>query len=132
VSIPDMAARFEAVLACGLPWLVLDVDSAVAGYAYAGRWDERPACRRTVETAIYLDPACTGKGLGSLLYGTLLDELRARGMHVVIGGIALPNEPSTRLHAAFGFREAARFTGVAEKFGRAIDVGYWELRLGAG
>jgi L-amino acid N-acyltransferase YncA len=132
VSVPDMLGRIGDLVADGLPWLVLEQDGAVAGYAYAGRWDERRACRLTVETAIYLEPARTGRGLGQLLYGALLAELRARGLHAVIGGVALPNETSARLHAAFGFREAARFTGVAVKFGRPVDVGYWELRLGSG
>jgi phosphinothricin acetyltransferase len=48
----------------------------------------------------------------------------------VIGGIALPNEASVGLHEKLGFRKAAQFTEVGLKFGRWIDVGYWELKIG--
>ncbi|NIA57903.1 GNAT family N-acetyltransferase [Massilia sp. TW-1] len=65
------------------------------------------------------------------LYGALLARLRERGLHVVIGGIALPNDASAGLHEALGFRKVAHFSEVGKKFGRWLDVGYWELKLGA-
>jgi len=126
----EMARRIADVAAAGLPWLVLEVDGAVAGYAYATKWRVRPAYRHSVESSVYLDQACAGCGLGRLLYGALLDALRARDLHLVIGGIALPNAASTGLHEALGFRKVAHFSEVGKKFGRWVDVGYWELRLG--
>jgi phosphinothricin acetyltransferase len=65
-----------------------------------------------------------------VLYGALLDELRQRELHLVIGGIALPNDASARLHEALGFRKVAHFSEVGRKFARWVDVGYWELKLG--
>jgi phosphinothricin acetyltransferase len=47
----------------------------------------------------------------------------------VIGGIALPNEGSVSLHEHLSFRKVAHFTEVGMKFGRWIDVGYWQLNL---
>jgi phosphinothricin acetyltransferase len=131
VAEPEMARRIAEVGAAGLPWLVLEVDGQLAGYAYATKWRVRPAYRFSVESSIYLDQACAGRGLGRLLYGALLDQLRQRELHLVIGGIALPNEASVGLHEALGFRKVAHFTEVGMKFGRWIDVGYWELRLAA-
>jgi L-amino acid N-acyltransferase YncA len=127
----DMAKRIADVGAAGLPWLVLEVDGKVAGYAYATKWRVRPAYRSSVESTIYLDPACAGRGLGRLLYSALLDELRQRELHLVIGGIALPNENSIALHEKLGFRKVAHFSEVGMKFGRWADVGYWELKLGS-
>jgi len=46
-----------------------------------------------------------------------------------IGGIAQPNEASVRLHEGLGFRKVAHFSEVGLKFGRWIDVGYWQLAL---
>lgn len=129
VTAPDMAQRIADVHAAGLPWLVLEVDGKLAGYAYATKWRVRPAYRHSVESTIYLDAAFTGRGLGRVLYGALLDELGKRGLHLVIGGIALPNDSSVGLHEALGFRKAAHFTEVGLKFGRWIDVGYWERKL---
>jgi phosphinothricin acetyltransferase len=125
----EMAQRIADVAAAGLPWLVLEVDGVLAGYAYATKWRARPAYRTSVESTVYLDKDCAGRGLGRTLYGALLDELRKRELHLVIGGIAQPNEGSVGLHEAMGFRKVAHFSEVGKKFGRWLDVGYWELRL---
>jgi phosphinothricin acetyltransferase len=130
VAEPDMAQRIADVGAAGLPWLVLEAGDKIVGYAYATKWRARPAYRHSVESTIYLDQAYAGRGFGHMLYSALLDELRKRELHLVIGGIALPNEASVGLHAKLGFRKAAQFTEVGLKFGRWIDVGYWELKLG--
>jgi len=125
----DMAQRIADVNGAGLPWLVLDIDGRVVGYAYATKWRVRPAYRHSVESSIYLDKDSTGRGLAGALYGALLDELRARGLHRVIGGIALPNAASVGIHEKLGFRKVAHFSEVGKKFGRWMDVGYWELGL---
>jgi phosphinothricin acetyltransferase len=129
VTEQDMAQRIADIGAAGLPWFVLEVEGKLAGYAYATKWRVRPAYRHSVESSIYLDQACVGRGLGRILYGALLDELRKREFHLVIGGIALPNEGSVGLHEHLSFRKAAHFTEVGKKFGRWIDVGYWQLNL---
>jgi phosphinothricin acetyltransferase len=129
VTEQDMAQRITDVGSAGLPWLVLEVDGKVVGYAYATKWRARTAYRYSVESTIYLDQAFTGRGLGRILYGALLDDLRKRELRLVIGGIALPNEGSVGLHEKMGFRKVAHFSEVGMKFGRWIDVGYWELNL---
>ena len=48
-------------------------------------------------------------------------------MHGVIGGIALPNMPSQKLHESLAFKKVAHFEQVGWKFGKWIDVGDWEL-----
>ncbi len=47
----------------------------------------------------------------------------------MIGGIALPNKASVILHERLGFRKVAHFKKVGYKFGRWIDVGYWEKQI---
>lgn len=130
VAVDEMAARIAAVREAGLPWLVLeDDDGAVAGYAYATKWRVRHAYRFSVETSVYLAQAHCGKGYGSALYTALLRRLREHGCHLAIAGIALPNEASVALHERMGFGKVAHFGEVGFKFGRWLDVGYWELRL---
>jgi phosphinothricin acetyltransferase len=126
----DMAQRIADVSAADLPWLVAEAGGKIVGYAYATKWRVRPAYRYSVESTVYVAPPCVGQGVGRALYDVLLDELRQRGLHVVIGGIALPNEGSVGLHEKLGFHKVALFTEVGLKFGRWIDVGYWELNLG--
>lgn len=131
VPAPEMAQRIADVDGAGLPWLVAEADGKVVGYAYATKWRVRSAYRHSVESTVYVDPACVGQGVGRALYEALLDALRRRGLHLVIGGIALPNAGSVGLHEALGFRKVAHFAEVGMKFGRWIDVGYWQLNLGA-
>jgi phosphinothricin acetyltransferase len=125
----DMAGRIADVTDSGLPWLVLEVDGVVAGYAYATKWRARPAYRHAVESSVYLDPALAGRGHGRRIYEKLLAELRTGGLHTVIAGIAQPNERSVALHERLGFRKVAHFAEVGLKFGRRLDVGYWQLLL---
>jgi phosphinothricin acetyltransferase len=129
VTAPQMAERMAEVQAAGLPWLVAEREGRVLGYAYASKWKARSAYRHSVECSVYLDHQAVGGGMGSSLYAALFAELKARGLHVVIGGIALPNESSIALHEKFGFKKVAQFEEVGFKFGRWVDVGYWQKTL---
>lgn len=129
VNADEMRGRIAAVQDGGLPWLVLERDGEIAGYAYATKWRVRHAYRFSVETSVYLAPRHARKGAGTALYEALLERLRATGCHLVIGGIALPNDASVALHEKMGYRKVAHFGEVGFKFGRWIDVGYWERRL---
>jgi len=129
VSDAEIARRIEKVRSASLPWLVAELDGRVVGYAYAGPWHARSAYRFSVEVTVYLDAARVGRGIGSKLYDALFPLLRARRVHAVIGGIALPNEASVALHERFGLRKVAHFAEVGFKFGRWIDVGYWQRNL---
>lgn len=124
-----MAARMAEVAGNSLPWLVADIDGWIAGYAYAGRWKARSAYRFSVESTVYLDPHSVHRGVGTELYRALIAELRARNIHAVIGGVSLPNDASARLHEKMGFGKIAQFEQVGYKFGKWIDVGYWQLLL---
>ncbi len=132
VAAATLAARIGEIRAAGLPWLTAEREGRIAGYAYASKWKGRCAYRHSVESTVYVDPGATAQGIGSRLYEALLEELRERGIHTVIGGIALPNPASVALHERLGFEQIARFREVGFKFGRWIDVGYWQLVLGDG
>lgn len=111
----------------GLPWIVLEIENQIMGYAYATQWKARKAYAKTTETSIYLHKDQGGKGYGKDLYRELLDQLKAKGYHAIIGGMSLPNEASRLLHEKLGFRKIGVLKEVGYKFDRWIDVGYWEL-----
>jgi L-amino acid N-acyltransferase YncA len=123
----EMADRIHETLT-SLPWLIWE-DSAIHGFAYASKWKGRCAYRHSAEVTVYVDPKFTRHGIGSRLYEALLADLRQRNFHAVIGGIALPNPASIALHERLGFHKVAHFEQVGRKFGRWIDVGYWQLLL---
>ncbi len=108
---------------------VAEEEGRVVGYAGAGPFRPRPAYHRTVETSVYLDPACTGRGLGSALYGRLFEALASADLHRAVAVIAQPNPASEALHRRFGFREAGRLTEVGSKFGKLWDVALFERTL---
>ena len=89
----------------------------------------RAAYRFSTEVTVYLDHEHVGKGVGSQLYAALFPQLRAQGVHAVLGGIALPNAASVALHERCGLEKVAHLREVGFKFGRWIDVGYWQRML---
>ena len=121
--------RITEVQSSHLPWLVVEQEGNILGYAYAGKWKGRCAYRYSVEVTVYLRPDSVGKGIGSALYSKLLPALKTRGTHVAIGGIALPNKESVNLHEKMGFLKVAHFKEVGFKFNHWIDVGYWQRIL---
>lgn len=128
VSVDAMARRIEDIGA-RFPWLVWEDDGAVVGYAYASAWQSRSAYRFSVESTIYLAASHHRNGIGAKLYGALLAELKLRGFHTAVGGIALPNPASIALHEKLGFTKIGQFVEVGRKLDRWVDVGYWQLIL---
>lgn len=130
VSPADMAARIEKVQK-NFDWLVLEEAGRVIGYAYYGKFRERKAYDGTVETSIYLDRSAVGRGYGRLLYSALIEAIKSKGFREVIGCLALPNEASVALHEKLGFWKAGQLPGTGFKFGRYVDIGFWQLSLNA-
>lgn len=112
------------------PFVVAVEGTEVLGFAYASPFRDRPAYHRTRETSVYLDRSARGEGIGTLLYAELLAQLRAAGFHTALALIALPNEPSVRLHGQFGFEAVGTMREVGDKQDRLIDVGIYQLMLG--
>ncbi|MEQ9813537.1 MAG: arsinothricin resistance N-acetyltransferase ArsN1 [Azospirillaceae bacterium] len=124
-SVSEMARRIAATLR-DHPFLVANLDGVIAGYAYAGPYRSRPAYRWSVDVTVYVDPARHRRGIGRALYGALLTELARRGTHAAFAGIALPNPGSVALHEATGFVHAGTHREAGRKFGRWVDVGWWQ------
>jgi L-amino acid N-acyltransferase YncA len=130
VTAEELGRRIDAIRSAELPWLVaVDSTAGLVGYAYAAPWKPRSAYRYSVEITVYLAPECSGRGLGTLLYDVLLAGLKKRGIHAAVGGIALPNPASVALHETFGMKQVALFKEQGFKFGRWVDVGYWQRLL---
>ena len=127
----EISGRIGKVVSSGLWWLVYEEDGCILGYAYASKWNERAAYKNTVDVSVYLNHQITGRGYGSKLYDELFDRLKHKSIHIVIGGIALPNPKSVSLHEKFGMKQVAHFKQVGYKFGRWIDVGYWQAQPNA-
>ncbi len=120
------------------PWLTLEADGRLIGYAYAGPLYKRAAYDWSCEISIYLDRDARGKGYGAALYGALERELMRRGMRSLYACVAVPTgeaddyltDASVRFHEKMGFAHAGRFHKCGFKFGRWYDVMWLEKRVG--
>ena len=111
------------------PWLVLERDGAVEGFAYASPHRARAAYRWAAEVSVYVAQDAQGRGAGRVLYAALLELLRGQGLRVALAGIALPNPASVGLHEAMGFERVGVFRAVGWKSSAWRDVGWWQLAL---
>ena len=125
----EMARRIAGNAPSLYPWLVAEEHGCILGYAASSPFRTRRAYRWCVETSIYLTAGACGRGTGRALLTRLLDRLQSQGFVSAIGAIALPNDPSVRLHEALGFTHAGTYRGVGFKFGEWIDVGLWQRDL---
>jgi phosphinothricin acetyltransferase len=110
-------------------WLVLEDDGRVVGYAYGGPFAPRAAYRWACEVSVYLEQGRRRTGGGRLLYGALLERLRARGFRTAMGGMTLPNDASAGLHRAMGFEPVGVYRRVGYKHGTWHDVAWTQLML---
>ncbi len=114
------------------PYLVWEEDGALLGYAYAHPYAARPAYQWSAELTVYLRQGVSRRGLGSRLYGALMELLRLQGVRNVYGCVTAENTASVAFHHALGFREAGRFSQVGYKLGRWLDVLWLEKAIASG
>ena len=125
---PEIERRLEASRSA-YPWLVVEQQGRVAGYAYASRHRARAAYQWSVDTSVYVHRDFRRCGIGRGLYVSLFRILAAQGYANAYAGIALPNPPSARLHEAAGFQPIGVYRSVGYKLGAWHDVGWWQLAL---
>ncbi len=129
----EMARRRDDVLAKGLPWLVVERDGQVLGYAYANHFRPRRAYRFCLEDSIYLAADARGQGVGRLLLAELLARCEAAGARQVLAVIGdSANAGSIGVHRALGFEHTGVLRSAGWKFGRWLDVVLMQKSLGLG
>ncbi|CAJ0998163.1 GNAT family N-acetyltransferase [Sodalis praecaptivus] len=113
----SMTAWFAAKARGSFPVIGLQTDSGeLAGFASYGTFRAWPAYRYSVEHSIYLLQA-------------LITAAGQQGVHVLIGGIDTDNQASIRLHERAGFHPSRTLHQVAYKFGRWLDLAFYQLTL---
>lgn len=124
----QMAQRIAAILV-ERPWIVLEHDGAVAGYAYAAQHNDRWAYRWSVNTAIYISRTHHRRGAGRALYATLFELLRYLGYYRAAAGITLPNPASVGLHETMGFELVGVYRDIGYKLGKWRDVAWYQAQI---
>ncbi|MCX7521128.1 GNAT family N-acetyltransferase [Microbacterium sp. STN6] len=124
MTLADWRAKFAHLAKLGMPFIVaVSPRGSVLGYALVAPWKQKRAYRFTVENSIYLGPAATGKGLGTVLMTELIDRSKRAGLKEMIAVIADQGaEPSLAMHERFGFHEIGRMGHVGYKFERWLGI----------
>ena len=128
-SVSEFAGRIESISG-EFPYLLLFIDSELAGYAYAHKQAERAAFGWNAELSVYLRMDLRGKGLGRALYQLLMDLLKMQGYVNVYGVITGSNAGSIALHEKMGFSLIGRHEKTGFKFGQWHDVVWMHKRIG--
>ena len=132
VPAPDAFTARVAGICADFPYLVLEVDGELAGYAYAHRQAERAAYAWNAELSIYLAGNRRGRGVGAPLYRLLESLLAMQGYVNLYGVITASNAGSIRLHEKLGYRQTGLHEKTGWKFGQWHDVAWLHKRVREG
>lgn len=129
----EFEAKWRAIAALGLPFLVAESGGHVVGYAYASQFRPRPGYRYTIEDSVYIRDEQRGCGIGSLLMATLLPRCEATGARQVVAVIGDSlNAGSIGLHRKFGFEPSGTVRSAGFKHGRWVDIVLMQKALNGG
>jgi len=120
---------FEDKQKAGLPVFAAHIHDEFAGFSSYGPFRNWPGYRFTVEHSVYVDARFRGRGVGKKLVKALIEQARQQNIHAIIAGIDAAGEASIGLHLSLGFKEVAFFKEVGFKFGRWLDLKFFELLL---
>ncbi len=129
----EMRKRMQALLDGKFPYIVAEIDGALAGYAYASLYRTRPAYRFTVEDSVYVAPEMHRRGVGKVLLERLIEACTALGFRQMIAVIGDSDQAaSIGVHRACGFADAGNLRNIGWKFGRWLDTPLMQRALGEG
>lgn len=119
------------------PYLVVEKDGIIQGYAYAGAFVGRAAYGWSCELTVYLDHRAKKCGLGRKLYEALEEKLSEMGILNLYACIGYPevedeylNRNSQEFHAHLGFSTVGKFHNCGYKFGRWYHMIWMEKIIG--
>jgi L-amino acid N-acyltransferase len=126
----SMVSWFAAKQAAHCPVIgAQDDEGTLLGFASYGSFRAWPAYKYSVEHSVYVHKDRRGQGVGAALMRRLIGAARAQERHVMVGGIDMANATSIALHERLGFAHAGTIRQAGFKFGRWLDLGFWQLVL---
>ena len=99
------------------------------GFASYGTFRAWSGYKYTVEHSVYVAREFRGCGVGFMLMQDLISRARAQDYHVMVGGLDAENAASVALHRKLGFEYAGAIKQAGFKFGRWLDLVFYQLVL---
>ena len=133
LSLEAFTKRIEAVTS-RYPWIVMEENGVIKGYAYLGTFNPRAAYDWTADLSIYLDHEERGHGLGTQLMHAILQEAAEEGYYQIISIVTSGNAASEHLHEKCGFVRRGSLEDTGYKNGKWLGITYFmkTLRNAAG
>jgi L-amino acid N-acyltransferase len=126
----SMAGWFKAKEAGRFPVIGAVADDAqLLGFASYGTFRAWPAYKYSIEHSVYVHKDQRGRGIGLALMRQLIAAAREQQYHVMVGGIDVVNGGSIALHRKLGFEHAGTIRQAGFKFGRWLDLAFYQLLL---
>ena len=125
-----MAGWFDAKTKGGYPVIGIESDAGeFMGFSSYGSFRAWPAYKYTVEHSVYVDTRFRGRGLGKILLQEIIAAAQEQNYHNLVGVIDSSNNVSIHLHEALGFSRCGAIRQAGFKFGRWLDVLFFQLTL---
>jgi len=126
----NMASWFEAKTRGHYPVIGVENEAGdLLGFASYGPFRAWPAYKYTIEHSVYVDTRFRGQGVGRALLAAIIGAAEKQDYHVMVGGIDASNAVSIRLHEKFGFRSCGIVRQAGFKFGRWLDLAFYQKIL---
>jgi phosphinothricin acetyltransferase len=108
---------------------VEDANGTLLAFGSFGAFRAFPAYKYTVEHSVYVHKDHRGAGLGKVVMQALIVAARECGVHAMMGAIDATNPGSIALHERLGFKHVGTLPQVGFKFGRWLDLAFYQLLL---
>jgi L-amino acid N-acyltransferase len=128
-TLDELRTWWQGRVAQGYPVLVAAEDDDVLGYGSFGDFRTWPGYRFTAEHSVHVRADARRRGIGRALLQELVEQARAQGKHVLVGGIDADNDASIHLHEQLGFVRVAHMPEVGFKWGRRLDLVLMQIVL---
>ncbi len=130
VTADSRLAWFEAHNKANHPLWVAEIEGRVAGYVSLSTFNPKTAYSTSVELSVYVSQDFRRQGVGLALSQAMIDWAKADSRtHRIYSLVTSDNIASRTLHEKLGFRFVGTVTEAGRKFGRFLDVDFWELAV---
>jgi L-amino acid N-acyltransferase len=129
-SMAEVLHWFGGKASAGLPILAAINDHGdLCGFASYGPFRAHAAYKYTIEHSVYVHSDWRRQGVARQLLLALIAKAGEAQYRTMIGGIDAANAASIQLHLQLGFTAAGTVRQAGYKFGRWLDLAFYQLLL---